>query len=305
MIEHQLYRPYAMLFSFFFLFVCTKLDYVSLSFFLFLSLSLSLSYSSFVEVDRVHQQHWILRHAFQCNFHAPVEDKLKEGITVLDSGCGPATWTFEVGEAYPQSRIYGVDASCVFPENVKPANVEFAIGNIAKHIPHEDCTFDYIHQRLLIMGLTDEDWKNALKEHYRVLKPGGYIESVEVNFNNMETAGPYTDKIHKAFKIVTERRGVVLNIAQELKDRFTQAGFENIVQKIVGVPFNHSGKIGQLMWDDFRELCSSIRPALIGANPDLQGEGVFDHCLSECGREATEFKTYVEFYIVYGQKPSL
>ncbi|OBZ83098.1 hypothetical protein A0J61_08855 [Choanephora cucurbitarum] len=187
------------------------------------------------------------------------------------------------------------------------------------------------------MGLTDEDWKNALKEHYRVLKPGGYIESVEVGitvqFSSLfrtlkkkkklvmtailiyllnrsisitwKRLDPIQTRYTKlVFKIVTERRGVVLNIAQELKDRFTQAGFENIVQKIVGVPFNHSGKIGQLMWDDFRELCSSIRPALIGANPDLQGEGVFDHCLSECGREATEFKTYVEFYIVYGQKPS-
>ncbi|KAI8338824.1 S-adenosyl-L-methionine-dependent methyltransferase [Blakeslea trispora] len=241
------------------------------------------------------------------NFHAPVEDMLKEGINVLDSGCGPATWTFEIGENYPRSRIYGVDASCVFPENVKPANVEFAIGNIAKRIPHEDCMFHYIHQRLLIMGLTDEDWTNALKEHYRILKPGGYIESVEVGIT-MQFSSPFLYPLSFLFLkknlIVTERRGVVLNIAYELKDRFAQAGFENIVQKVVSIPFNHSGKIGQLMWDDFQELCQSIRPALIKANPELDGEGVFEHCLKECARESNEFKNNVEFFVVYAQKPS-
>jgi ubiquinone/menaquinone biosynthesis C-methylase UbiE len=92
------------------------------------------------------------------NYHAPVTKMLEEGITVLDSGCGPATWAFEMGETYPRSKFHGIDASCVFPENIKPANVEFVIGNIAKHIPYSDDTFDYIHQRLLFLGLTDSDW---------------------------------------------------------------------------------------------------------------------------------------------------
>jgi ubiquinone/menaquinone biosynthesis C-methylase UbiE len=88
---------------------------------------------------------------------------LENGIVVLDSGCGPATWTFEMGECYPRSTFHGIDASCVFPENIKPANVEFVIGNIAKHVPYPDNTFDYIHQRLLFLGLTDSDWTNVRK----------------------------------------------------------------------------------------------------------------------------------------------
>jgi ubiquinone/menaquinone biosynthesis C-methylase UbiE len=83
---------------------------------------------------------------------------LDEGITVLDSGCGPATWTFEMGETYPNSKFYGIDISLVFPELIKPANVDFVIGNIAKKIPFPDNTFDYIHQRLLIVALTVDEW---------------------------------------------------------------------------------------------------------------------------------------------------
>lgn len=92
------------------------------------------------------------------NFFSPVSKLLDEGIKVLDSGCGPATWAFEMAETYPRSTIYGIDASCVFPEDIKPVNVEFTIGNIAKELPFEDNFFDFIHQRLLIMGLTSDDW---------------------------------------------------------------------------------------------------------------------------------------------------
>lgn len=77
---------------------------------------------------------------------------------MLDSGCGPATWTLDMAEAYPNSKFYGVDASLVFPQNIKPKNVEFSICNVAKEIPFPDNTFDFIYQRLLILGLTNDDW---------------------------------------------------------------------------------------------------------------------------------------------------
>lgn len=89
---------------------------------------------------------------------------LKNGITVLDSGCGPGSWTLELAHEFPLSRFHGVDISNVFvPDSKKPSNVEFTIGNIAKKLPYPDNTFDYIHQRLLMAGLTSEDWDNVGK----------------------------------------------------------------------------------------------------------------------------------------------
>lgn len=88
-------------------------------------------------------------------------DQLTEGISVLDSGCGPGTWTLDLAEVYPKSKFHGIDASCIFPENIKPPNVEFTIGNIAKEIPFPDNSFDFIFQRLLFLGLTSDDWDNV------------------------------------------------------------------------------------------------------------------------------------------------
>jgi ubiquinone/menaquinone biosynthesis C-methylase UbiE len=79
---------------------------------------------------------------------------------VLDSGCGPASWTLEMAEKYPNSKFHGVDIAGAFPETL-PANLELITGNIAKHIPFPDNTFDYVHQRLLIGGFTEENWESV------------------------------------------------------------------------------------------------------------------------------------------------
>lgn len=89
---------------------------------------------------------------------------MKEGIHVLDAGCGPGTWTLEMAETYPSSKFVGIDTSCVFPENIKPGNVEFVIANLAKPLPFPDNHFDYIHQRFLLLGLTSDDW-DAVKDN--------------------------------------------------------------------------------------------------------------------------------------------
>lgn len=96
------------------------------------------------------------------NFKAPLREKLEEGITVLDSGCGPAAWTFDMAKEFPNSKFYGVDITPnELPNTEKPDNCEFQIANISEHIPYPDNTFDYIFQRLLIMGLTHESWDNV------------------------------------------------------------------------------------------------------------------------------------------------
>jgi hypothetical protein len=41
------------------------------------------------------------------NFQAPLEKQLEDGITVLGSGCGPAAWTFEMAEQFPNSKFHG------------------------------------------------------------------------------------------------------------------------------------------------------------------------------------------------------
>jgi hypothetical protein len=66
-----------------------------------------------------------------------------------------------MGETYPKSTFSGIDVSDAFPKNKGTSNVNWCIGNIIKGILYSKNIFDYIHQRLLFAGLTNEDWKKV------------------------------------------------------------------------------------------------------------------------------------------------
>lgn len=132
---------------------------------------------------------------FDGNFKAPVEPALEKGMHVLDAGCGiylavyslsafpktywsllykgPATWTLEMANAYPQSTFHGIDISPNFPQSIKPANCNFSVHNITERSEFPDNYFGFIHQRLLVAGLLVDDWekvrwKHAIEKHHHL-----------------------------------------------------------------------------------------------------------------------------------------
>jgi len=95
------------------------------------------------------------------NFNAPVE----EGIRVLDAGCGPGIWTLEMANDFPNSNFIGTDILEIFPE--------------IDEIP-SNCT----------LLKADTLWPVVVQELVRVIKLGGWIESLE--FSDLERP-PQTD----------------------------------------------------------------------------------------------------------------
>lgn len=110
--------------------------------------------------------------------------KLNKGIHVLDSGSGPGCWSLEMAKEFPKSTFQAVDMApydLVVSQDKLPGNFKFTVGNLLEGLPFEDNTFDYVYQRLLFLGLNNEGWVKVLSELFRVLKPGGYIELLEVS----------------------------------------------------------------------------------------------------------------------------
>jgi ubiquinone/menaquinone biosynthesis C-methylase UbiE len=67
----------------------------------------------------------------------------------------------------------------VFPNNIRPPNVSFQVGNVLGRLPFSDNTFDFVNIRLFIIALKKQEWPIVVQEIYRILKPGGYIQMVE------------------------------------------------------------------------------------------------------------------------------
>ena len=67
----------------------------------------------------------------------------------------------------------------VFPQEIKPPNVNFKVANVLEGLPFPDNSFDFVYVRLMLVGMKSDEWEPMWREVYRILKPGGCAQSVE------------------------------------------------------------------------------------------------------------------------------
>ena len=110
----------------------------------------------------------------------------KSNIKVLEAGCG--TGRILIPLAKKGINCYGIDPSsnmlAILEKKKNDLNIELKKGDIEK-IPYPGNTFDIVFTMHVLMHMTSH--KKAIKEMYRVLKPGGKLIADFPNKNS-----PYT-----------------------------------------------------------------------------------------------------------------
>jgi len=108
----------------------------------------------------------------------------------LDLACGPGSWSLDVGLAYPELQVLGIDGdplmiriaqeqALVAGRDSSPlANVSFRHMQLVPPLPLEG-GFDVIHARGWVSFLSRESWAGMLRECLRLLRPGGSFHSTE------------------------------------------------------------------------------------------------------------------------------
>ncbi|KAI9316479.1 S-adenosyl-L-methionine-dependent methyltransferase [Dichotomocladium elegans] len=256
------------------------------------------------ESERVHKQHWVIKVAHGGNYRSPITDELNKGILVHDAGCGPGTWTLEMAKDFPHSTFIGTDVSVPSDLISKPDNCEFKVHNLAKEGFFPENYFNFIHQRLLVMGILEKDWEKVIKEHVRTLAPGGWIECMEFAFHRAHNAGPHNDTLVRAYQAMCKAKGLFAEIPDHLEEMFRRAGLVNIEVKEVYGPMDQETEYGRLAWEDFREAFIALKPLIVKMNPELNGDETYQKFLEDCLKEFTELGTAQIGYRIWGQKPT-
>ncbi len=104
----------------------------------------------------------------------------KPGECLLDLGCGTGTLTKMIAESVPELHVVGFDAD---PATLKQAQKKLSSmgGRVtlqqgfAQQIPFSADSFDIVVSSLFFHHLSREQKNEALKEIFRVLKPGGRL----------------------------------------------------------------------------------------------------------------------------------
>ncbi|EPB87591.1 hypothetical protein HMPREF1544_05573 [Mucor circinelloides 1006PhL] len=216
------------------------------------------------EMDRLVGQHFALKTLFNGNIPEEAFENgtipFENGAKILDLGCGPGTWIMDVATEFPSSEFIGVDMCDVFPNNIRPANVTFQIGNVLEGLAFEDNTFDMVNFRMFILAFKTEEWAPVLKEIKRVLKPGGFILSREPGM--LEVGNDFVTWAGRIFKDRMIERGQEPYIADEMKKYMELEGFEVVhcVKKhsFLGRP-DHLNR--EFLWD-IRSIFKSGQPFL-------------------------------------------
>ncbi|KAF9062608.1 hypothetical protein BDP27DRAFT_1233305 [Rhodocollybia butyracea] len=263
------------------------------------------------ETERLNLQHCILKKAFGDELAlAPIT--LHSHDLVLESGAGTGIWAQEFSAFHSQNNVL-LNIECIdisdkqFPREY-PSNIHFSIHSVTD-LPQEwKNSFSYIHQRLLVGALNDSRWNIAIDQLHDVLKPGAWIELVEVEAKGLGYGvGPNSKRLASLITSLHTSKGIITDLEVYLPKLLARKGFTDIHCEGRDIPIRESvdndGLNRSKQWHD---LWMGVKtPVLTGGGFGIVGsEEEFDKLLEGCLKEWNESdKAYTTYYAIVARKP--
>ncbi|MFE9684417.1 class I SAM-dependent methyltransferase [Streptomyces sp. NPDC006285] len=159
---------------------------------------------------------------------------LEPHMRILDIGCGPGTITADLAELVPDGHVTGVDHAPGILDRARATaagrglrNIGFAVADVHA-LEYPDDTFCVVHAHQVLQHVGDP--VRALREMYRVTKPGGLVAVRDSDYAAMTWYPqlPGMDDWLGLYRRVARANGGEPDAGRRLKSWALAAGFEDI-----------------------------------------------------------------------------
>lgn len=158
--------------------------------------------------------------------------RFRPGQRVLDLACGTGTLVIWIKQQQPQAEVTGVDGDPVIlafaTRKALTADLSVKFDHaLSDRLPYQDTHFDQVVSSLFFHHLLWEDKERAVRELFRVLKPGGELHVADWGrAANVLMRGVFIFvQLFDGFKNTQD------NVTGKLTTLFEQAGFVEVTQR--------------------------------------------------------------------------
>lgn len=250
------------------------------------------------EVPRLDFQHFLLRQVMRGNYIAPLSEQAQ---TMLDVGCGTGRWCCEMAHAFPDAQIIGIDIEEIPLIGIeRPANYLFKQANVLNIFPFAEQTFDYIHQRLMLMSIPTLRWPGVLREIMQVARPHAWVELVEVGCT-IWPQGPVTRRWYAWLRETGKALGQDFDLPPHLAKMAREVGLRQVQEHTYDLPLGAwAGHLGATALSNMQAFYEAMRPRhtqQLQIDPE-----VMDAIWSQLAGEWCQIQAYLRYYVIIGQK---
>ncbi|KAL2109216.1 hypothetical protein VUR80DRAFT_2803 [Thermomyces stellatus] len=263
------------------------------------------------EVERLGIMHAVFLRVFDNRLIFP---PIRNPRRILDCGFGAGDWAIDVAERYENCEVTGIDVCPhMFPEQYPP-NFDPQVDDLNGRFTFPSNHFDLVHSQMMADGIHANRWRQYIADIFRVTRPGGWCQMVEIYFNAQSDNGTLT---HDHALRRWSRR--YLRAAQRYKDpraplqmeaMLRSAGFQDIESRMMTLPMcgwptnERERAIGRANRDNVQRLLSSMA---IYPFTEFLGMSISEVQLlvAQARSEASNpaFKAYFPLYVCIGKKP--
>jgi SAM-dependent methyltransferase len=254
------------------------------------------------EINRLDFQHYLLRHAFQGNYAAPIGHP----SSILDVGCGTGRWARELAMQFPGANVIGLDIVRP-PEDanprvdIHPENYVFVQGNVLDGLPFPDGSFAFVHMRLMVLALPADRWPFVIRELARVTRYGGWVESVE--YGGEKNGGPAITQLMEWGTQAGAMRGIDTSYSMKVGDLMRGSGLANIYTRELDIPLGaYGGRLGVMNGVDLLTAMRALSDVFVSQGITTNEQFARTIQAAQAEIDSPQYRTISPFFLAYGQR---